>query len=154
MAYIHNATREEFVKAAAERGCPERTASALYTWQKHAVNGGGFLTAILRNNLADAYFRGDAGNRAALGAIVEVIWHDMVSDCHDLASSDHEKTQSWKGLDGGRLRKGGRVVGELNEKEPTELSTAIEVMCKNCFDSYLEKTGGHEEGSFSCEPTS
>lgn len=50
---------------------PKRTLRALELYRDERIPTGGFLRAVLTNNLAAAFARADQGNLEALGSIVK-----------------------------------------------------------------------------------
>ena len=52
---------------------------------------GGFLTAVLSNDLREAFRRADDDNRAGLGAIVAYCWWEIPGDCW----GSPERVRAW-----------------------------------------------------------
>lgn len=91
-------TRTEFIERAEGAGVPNHTAYALAAWVWNAEPGGGFLSALLSNDLDLTVSRADGLNRAALVDIVKFLWWNVPADCHSLGS---EPKEPWKGLRAG-----------------------------------------------------
>ena len=66
-------------------------AGALMRYLNHGIHPGGFLTALLENNLAEAIMRADGINRTLLAEWVEYIWWEIPAD----AWGSREKCRSW-----------------------------------------------------------
>jgi hypothetical protein len=52
---------------------------------------GGFLTAVMENNLMEAMGRADDGNKASLHAICGYVYMEIPGDCH----GSQEKVEAW-----------------------------------------------------------
>jgi len=63
----------------------------LYT--ENGIKPGGFLTAVLENNLMESFGRADHINRNRIGIICNYIYNDLPSSCHGSA----EIVNAWKG---------------------------------------------------------
>ena len=72
-------------------GVPEHTAGALKRYVEDRIPTGGFLYAVLTNNLAEAVLRADLENRRALADIVTFVWHYLPSE----AWGSPEKVEAW-----------------------------------------------------------
>ncbi len=64
---------------------------SLNRYVEHKILPGGFLTAVLENNLKEAVFRADARNEKRLKDICMVIHWDLPSGCH----GSPEKVKAW-----------------------------------------------------------
>jgi len=60
---------------------PERTIHSLKLYSEHKCQPGGFLTAVLQNDLFAAMGRADTENKQALPDIVTYIYNEMPGDC-------------------------------------------------------------------------
>jgi len=72
-----------------ENRIPHITLETLRNYIEYGVPTGGFIQAVLTNNLFGAYGRADEGNRAALGDIVMFVNNEAPGNCW--GSSDHVK---------------------------------------------------------------
>lgn len=86
----------EELKAEHERLCPDlpikrETLEALALYQDRGIMPGGFLTAVLENNLMRAFGAADSYNRASLFQICFYIYNSMPSDCH----GSRDKVTAW-----------------------------------------------------------
>ncbi len=59
---------------------PAHTKAALDRYVEHRLQPGGFLTAVLSNDLFGAVAKADSENRAALADIVVYIYNNIPSD--------------------------------------------------------------------------
>lgn len=80
-----------------ETTLPQHTLEALNNYKLNG-HAGGFLSAVLENNLKEALGRADLENRAALFAIVSWCYNEMPSQ----AWGSKEKVAEW--VDAGGLR--------------------------------------------------
>jgi len=69
----------------------ERIKAELSRWVYLAVPPGDFLTAVLRNNLKEAYARADEENLKALGAILRYLYWEVPAKCW----GSEEKVDKW-----------------------------------------------------------
>ena len=60
---------------------PAHTLAALDRYVKHRVLPGGFLTAVLSNDLFGAIARADKENKLALSEICQYIYNELPGDC-------------------------------------------------------------------------
>ena len=60
---------------------PERTKAAIDRYVNDHTPVGGFLTAVLSNDLKGAVGQADEENRAALFSIVGYCYHEIPSEC-------------------------------------------------------------------------
>ena len=60
---------------------PSHTLAALNRYVEHKLAPGGFLTAVLSNDLFGAVARADSENLVALPDIVKYIYNELPSDC-------------------------------------------------------------------------
>lgn len=70
---------------------PTRTVDSLDLYVKHGCEPGGFLYAVLSNNLSEAVGRADAGNLAALADIVKFVYNELPSE----AWGSQNKVNAW-----------------------------------------------------------
>lgn len=78
--------------------------SSLDDWAEIACPVGGFLTAVLENNLVEAMGRADMSNRHSLFSIVTYAYNELPADCW----GSKEKVEAWRklgGLEGLRQQK-------------------------------------------------
>jgi len=54
---------------------PGPTMGALQRYLDHGIMPGGFLTAVLQNDLKESMYRADDGNRAALAHLVRYLYN-------------------------------------------------------------------------------
>lgn len=80
-----------FYKEMAQFDIPERTASSMLRYALHGVPTGGFLEAVLSNNLVESFGRADEGNRKALFAIVQAMYNVLPNGCW----GSPEKVSTW-----------------------------------------------------------
>ena len=69
----------------------EETLDTLDNWAKYGLPPGGFVSAVLENDLADAVRRADSGNSAALVDIVRYLINELPMGCW----GTYEKVASW-----------------------------------------------------------
>ena len=55
--------------------------AALDRYAEHHIETGGFLLAVLRNDLSDAVGRADDGNIKNLAEIVRYVYNDLPDEC-------------------------------------------------------------------------
>ena len=67
---------------------------ALVIWRDHATYPGGFLTAVLSNDLFDAYGRADEFSKADMDTIVKFVYNRLPGDCW----GTRERVKQWKGI--------------------------------------------------------
>lgn len=72
---------------------PKYTRAALDSYVKDKIPTGGFLYAVLTNNLFEAIGRADENNRKALFEICNYIYNEMPSDCW----GNKENVDEWLG---------------------------------------------------------
>lgn len=70
---------------------PASTRESLDQYNKHHLPVGGFLSAVLSNDLYGAFARADDGNLAALGEIVCYCYWEIPSQCW----GSPEKVRDW-----------------------------------------------------------
>ena len=58
------------------------TLDSLDRYAKDGIPPGGFLTAVLENDLMGAMGRADLGNRAALREITGYVYNELPHECH------------------------------------------------------------------------
>lgn len=77
---------------------PEHMRQAMQYYIEHRILPGGFLTAVLENNLRDAVARADHINKNLLAEYVEFLYNDAPSTCW----GSPEKVNAWisnRGID-------------------------------------------------------
>ena len=62
--------------------CPKRVIESLLRYQDEHCPTGGFLQAVLENNLFEAFMRADDVNREKLFEIVSWTYNNLRSDCY------------------------------------------------------------------------
>lgn len=70
---------------------PEHAFAGLKRYALEHVAVGGFLTAVLKNNLHEAVFRADSENLRQLEAIVRFVYWELPGDCW----GDTVKVEAW-----------------------------------------------------------
>ena len=60
---------------------PESTLDTLDNWAMHGLPPGGFVAAVLENDLADSVRRADPNNSAALPSIVRYLINELPMGC-------------------------------------------------------------------------
>jgi len=74
---------------------PQWIAESLEAWGRRARPTGGFLRAVLENDLFAAYGRADPTSRAAMHEIVKAIYNQMPTGSH----GSRRIVQTWTGTD-------------------------------------------------------
>lgn len=69
----------------------EEIKQSLERYAEHRIEPGGFLTAVLKNDLAGALGRADDINKHRLYEIVKYIWNELPSECW----GSPEKVEKW-----------------------------------------------------------
>lgn len=85
---------KDYEKIAFEKGIPMHTARALANYIEEGLPTGGFLHAILTNNLMQSFGRADFENSSHMREIVMFIYNDAPMGCH----GSEENVLKWKGL--------------------------------------------------------
>jgi len=85
----------EEVLAMVRSGTPSLIAIGLARWKYHGIRPGGFLTAVLENDLWRATGFADEDNVQNLRQIVNVAWDYLPFK----ALGSAERVRNWKGLD-------------------------------------------------------
>jgi hypothetical protein len=67
---------------------------ALDRWQRHAIPPGDFLTAVLSNDLFEAWGRADEFSKADMDLIVRFVYNQLPGDCW----GTRERVKQWKGI--------------------------------------------------------
>lgn len=70
---------------------PPETLASLKRYVEHGVETGGFLRAVLENDLFGAVSRADLENRKALTNIVMFIYNTLPYQCH----GNHIRVEEW-----------------------------------------------------------
>jgi hypothetical protein len=71
--------------------CPEDCVESLKRYVEHGIPVGDFLTAVLENNLREAFGRADIYNREALFDIVCYCWNEIPATCW----GSPERVKAW-----------------------------------------------------------
>jgi len=77
--------------ASANSNIPQHTLDSIMDYVNNGVATGGFLTAVLSNDLAKSFTRADKENLEAMGAIVSFIMNKIPAQCHGSTS----KVNAW-----------------------------------------------------------
>lgn len=80
---------------------PQHMWESVRNYIEHGFAPGGFLYAVLTNNLADSFNKGDMLNAQSLGNYVRFMWWEIDSD----AWGSPEKVDAW-------IKKGGSLGHE------------------------------------------
>lgn len=91
---------------------PERTLETLTTYAQDGVPAGGFINAILINDLKGAIGRADKDNLKAIKQIVKFVCNQLPSICH----GSPEKVKAWLDM----VRK-----GKIAESQQTDRLTLL-----------------------------
>ena len=70
---------------------PERMIESLVAYVIHGIEPGGFLMAIIRNDLQLAWTRADGENRPLIGAYVQTLLSSFPIACY----GDNDTVRSW-----------------------------------------------------------
>lgn len=70
---------------------PPHLRAALQRYVEHRIPTGGFLRAVLENDLLGAVARADSENSAILSKIVKYIYHELPNGCW----GSPEKVEAW-----------------------------------------------------------
>lgn len=73
---------------------PEITRESIDAWVHDARPTGGFLRAVLSNDLREAFARADLDNRAAMFDIVSYLYNE----CPGLCWGSYERVAEWPGV--------------------------------------------------------
>jgi len=84
---------DEFYNSALENGVPEHLVGGLTRYVIMGINPGDFLTAVLSNDLMEAFGRADRNSLAGLEGLMKFIYNYVPSACH----GSKEKVSAWKG---------------------------------------------------------
>lgn len=82
---------EEHYRLNPVRGVSKTVIQSLNMWVMNKILPGGFLTAVLENNLKEACARADSYNRATLFEIVEYCYMNIPAPCW----GSPEKVRAW-----------------------------------------------------------
>lgn len=72
-------------------GISESTKDSLDRYVNHRIQPGGFLTAVLSNDLVGAVGRADSFNKKVIPEIITYIYNQLPSNCW----GSSEKVQDW-----------------------------------------------------------
>jgi len=87
-----------------EKDIPPAILRGLKNYERDHTPVGGFLRAVLCNDLMETMHRGDERSLEALRAIVEYVYWELPSDCW----GDYDRYKKWIGLiqkSGGKMTK-------------------------------------------------
>ena len=73
----------------------QETIDSLRRYADEKTPTGGFLRAVLENNLMESFGRSDTGNRESMFEICEYIYNEMQLACH----GSPEKVKKWLEVD-------------------------------------------------------
>lgn len=65
--------------------------NAIQLYADHGYHPGGFLTAVLQNDLFEAFGRADSYNLESMPEIIKFIWNEIPGACH----GSKEKFEAW-----------------------------------------------------------
>lgn len=71
--------------------CPEGVKHSLNLYVEHRLHTGGFLKAVLENDLVGAVSRADRESLSSLGDIVAYVFNELPGDCW----GNPEKVDQW-----------------------------------------------------------
>lgn len=94
--HVKSAYAYEFTRKAALSGVPESCARALLRYVLHGVEMGGFMMAIVSNDLFGAFGRADVHNKLHIDSITKFIYNHCPCGCH----GSKEKVQKWLDMGG------------------------------------------------------
>ncbi len=86
---------------------PEHARRGIDNYAQDHVPPGGFIRAVMENNLFEAFGRADEENFAAMGEIVRYIYNHTPSNCH----GSPERVRAW-------LESGAAMRAMENSDEP------------------------------------
>ena len=86
-------------------GIPKHMVDSIQRYIEMGASVGGFLTALLSNDLSLTFGRADETNRAAINGWVTFLWNEAPAGCW----GSQEKVAAWQAL-------GGRI-GEMQERD-------------------------------------
>lgn len=64
---------------------------SLDRYVNHGIKPGGFLEAVLANDLMESFGRADMGNRLSLFDILSYVYNELPANCH----GSYEMVNSW-----------------------------------------------------------
>jgi len=70
---------------------PDRTKQTIDDYVKHGWNPGGFVTAVLANDLMNSFGRADEENQVAMLSIVKYVYNNTPMSCH----GSYEAVNAW-----------------------------------------------------------
>lgn len=79
---------------------PASTIQALRNYEDYGISPGGFLSALLQDNLIEAAKLADQTSLNTLGAVVDYMFNEMDHECY----GSKEKYQEWR-ASGGAIRR-------------------------------------------------
>ena len=79
---------------AKNKGVPEHTAGALSRWILDGIEPGGFLKAVLTNDLKESFGRADGENIKHMKEIIMFLYNDAPMSCWGSV----ERYGNWEGL--------------------------------------------------------
>ena len=92
--------------------CPGNIVGGIRSWYEHGTPPGGFLWAVLTNDLFEAFKAADRDNAANLGSICNWIWWNLPTECYGNA----KKCERWEAS----KRASRMVLGALDEARKGE----------------------------------
>lgn len=84
-------TKDDFRQKAVLLNVPEHNIDALWLYVNHGIETGGFLRAVLENDLMESFGHADIENRHHLFEICSFIYNELPTGCHGSC----EKVQKW-----------------------------------------------------------
>lgn len=68
------------IRAAGQKGVPATTASTIINYMLYGMSPGGFVSAVLRNDLIGAFSMADSTNLNAMFSIVSFLYNDCPAE--------------------------------------------------------------------------
>jgi hypothetical protein len=93
-------TEEYLYRSLKEAGVPEHDHCGIVRYVLHGIEPGGFLTAVITNNLKESMGKADLENRRALFNIVSWFYNHAPADCWGSAARMSAWIIARRGLDG------------------------------------------------------
>lgn len=78
---LYGEQQDEYSRTFRDVGLPHYMASALYNYVEHGIDGGGFLKAVLCNNLEESFRRADINNKQCLKEWCKVLTWCVPAAC-------------------------------------------------------------------------
>jgi len=91
MTNKERAAYDSAMARAIEVGVPEHLASGLGLYLVKGIEPGGFLMAVLENDLMEAFARADINSRAGMFELTKFLYNDTPGNCH----GSREAVMAW-----------------------------------------------------------